>query len=187
MNDEKVVSFPGTVSAMFPPRQQESDTQSGLFGRDGDQRGKIVFLDIGWLAEETLLILITRNSVTGLVDLRPRPVFDRPLFRHSDVVRYLYERDIIYVEYALLAKSYGKSESLFRHGLDNAGEEKINVLLGRGLTICLYDDAARSAGWLGDVRHLFRHAPSFQAEMHPRALAAAPTGASSSRPSLSER
>ena len=186
MNDEKVVSFPGPVSTVFPPRQKEIVTQAGLFDHGGDQRGKIVFLDIGWLAEETLLNSLARNGVTALVDLRPRPVFHRPLFRHRDVVCYLYERNIIYIEYAVLAKCYGKIESLFRHGLASAGEEKIDALLGRGLTICLYDDSAKSAGWLDEFRHLLRHAPSFRAEMHPRALAAAPIAASSSRTSSSD-
>ena len=48
------------------------------------------------------------------------------------------------------------------------------MLLERGLTVFLYDEAAKSAGWLDEIRHLIRDAPGFLAEMHPRALAAAP-------------
>ena len=180
MSNENVVTFPGSVSAAFPARTRARDAQSALFGCEAEQRGYIVFLDIEWRKQETFLTLLARNAVRGLVDLRPRPVFDKPRFRHRDVVQYLYERDVIYLEYGLLSKYNSKLVERSRCGLQCEGEEKLNTILGRGLTLCLYDDASRAVGWLDEVRRLLQHSPSFHAEIHPRALDAAPTNVSSS-------
>ena len=178
MSNEKVVIFPGSVSAAFPPRTRARDAQSALFGCEAEQRGYIVFLHIEWLKQEALLTLLARNAVRALVDLRPRPVFNKPRFQHRDVVHYLYERDLTYLEYGLLSKSKGKLEEHSRRGLEGEREEKLNTIRGRGLTVCLYDDTARAVGWLDEVRRLLRHVPSFHAEIHPRALDAAPTNVS---------
>jgi hypothetical protein len=173
MPEDKVVRFPGASAATTISDALEPHRQPNLFGHTDENRGKIVFLDIRWLAEEMLLTLLTRNAVTALVDLRPRPVFDRPRFRHRDVVHYLHERNVLYLEYAMLARGVRDSASQFRHKPEGA-EEKISALLGRGLTVCVYDEASKTAGWLEEIRYVLRHAPDYLAEMHPRALIGAP-------------
>jgi len=168
MPKNRVVQFPGTSSLEYIAVAPASPRQRTLFDQGLENRGKIVFLDIRWLAEDTLLALVARNAVTALVDLRPRPVFDRPRFRHRHVVHYLFERDVHYLEYAMVVRG-----ARGRSGCDDMGARIAEYLL-HGLTLCLYDEAARSAGWLDEIRHVARHAPGYLAEMHPRALAGVP-------------
>lgn len=173
MPEDKVLRFPGVFAPTIISDTLEPHQQPNLFGHAGENRGKIVFLDICWLAEETLLTLLTRNAVTALIDLRPRPVFDRPRFRHKNVVHYLHERNVLYLEYAMLARGVRDPASHIRYKSQGA-EQKIGALLGRGLTVCVYDEASKTVGWLEEIRHVLRHAPDYLAEMHPRALIGAP-------------
>jgi len=55
-------------------------------------------------------------------------------------------------------------------------EAWLGDFLGRGLTICLYDEGTRAAGWLDEIRQLIHFAPEYRAELHPRALAGLPEG-----------
>ena len=151
MAEDKIVRLTGAPHATANSRAPEPQRQQNLFGHAGDNRGKIVFLDICWLAEETLLTLLTRNAVMALIDLRPRPVFDRPRFRHRKVVHYLHERNVIYLEYAMLARCVRDPASPFGYASEGA-EKKISALLGRGLTVCIYDEASKTTGWLEEVR-----------------------------------
>lgn len=170
MADEKVIRFP-VMSKTYPDERplMPTDVQLGLFDYRGLNSGKIAFLDITWLAEETLFDLVARNGVTALIDLRPRPVFERPRFRHRHVVRYLYEQNVHYLEYAMLArtKAIAAEESSF---LRESARAHFCAVLPRGLTVCLFDEGSRSAGWINEVRHLVRTMPSYLAEVHPRAL-----------------
>ncbi|HEV7325450.1 MAG TPA: hypothetical protein VGN91_10290 [Bosea sp. (in: a-proteobacteria)] len=174
MSDNKVVRFPRPSEAWHEKSKAFSPAplQPSLFDHAGANRGRIVFLDIIWLAEDTLLNIVVRNGVTDLVDLRPRPVFERPRFRHRQVVHYLYERNVGYLEYAMLARR--DRNTSFNSSWSEGIEIRFREMLTRGLTLCLYDDGARSAGWVDDVRHLVDMAPDYLAEVHPRALVGAP-------------
>ena len=130
-----------------------------------------VFIDVSSLDEEILLNIVARNGVSALVDLRPRPVFDRPHFRHRHVVHYLYNRNVSYIEYAMFSRS-GISGSTPSWPEDTAA--RLKGLLARGLVICLYDEASRSAGWISDFRSKSRYVLGYVPELHPRALVGSP-------------
>lgn len=167
MSDDKVLGFPGGPST--PPSRTLPPQQLSLFDHRGDNCGRIAFLDVHWFAEETLLNLMSCNGVTALVDLRPRPVFERPRFRHRHVVHYLCEHGVHYLEYAMLARST-TDDWVRSHAWPLGAEARIHEVLSRGLTVCLYDEGARSAGWIDAVRHMVRSTPGYRAEVHPRAL-----------------
>jgi hypothetical protein len=174
MADEKVIRFPAAWKAHKDERHfVPAKIQPSLFDHDGANIGKIVFLDISWLAEDTLLNLVARNGVTALIDLRPRPVFERPRFRHRHVVRYLYEQNVHYLEYAMLART-AVSTGVHSPSWQEGAKAHFCAILPRGLTVCLYDEGSRSAGWIDHVRHLVRTMPSYLAEVNPRALVGSP-------------
>lgn len=170
MPEDKVVCFPN-VSRTSSEKSNVAPAplQPNLFDDGSMNRGRIVFLDITWLIEDTLLNIVAKNGVAALVDLRPRPVFERPRFRHRHVVHYLYERNINYLEYAMLARidrGTGVRSPCWPEDVDLRFQEMLTL----GLTVCIYDDGSRSAGWIEDFRHLVQTAPGYLAELHPRAL-----------------
>lgn len=170
MAEEKVIRLPDASKLRKDePRFLPANFQPSLFDHTGANTGKIVFLDITWLAEETLLNLVARNGVTALIDLRPRPVFEKPRFRHRHVVRYLYEQNVYYLEYAMLARSTASTDAQLPSSQEGT-KAHFRSVLPLGLTVCLYDEATRSAGWIEHVRHLVRTMPSYLAEVHPRSL-----------------
>jgi len=133
--------------------------------------GRVVFLHIAWLAEGSLLNIVASNHVAALVDLRPGPVFARPRFRHRHVIRYFYESNVEYLEYAIHINRARRAG--IRAGLLDQATERFREVLSRGLTLCVYNDASRSAGWIEEFRRLLREAPAGVAELHPRALSGA--------------
>jgi hypothetical protein len=171
MSEDKVVGFPG-ARGKFPIRALPAQ-QLSLFDHRGDNCGKIAFVDVRWFAEETFLNLMSRNGVSTLVDLRPRPVFERPHFRHRHVVHYFCQHSVHYLEYAMLARK--TTEDWIRPNAWPLGAQaQMNEVLSRGLTVCLFDEGSRSAGWIDAVRHMIRLTPSYRAEVHPRALVGIP-------------
>jgi len=174
MADSKILRFTGASSALptDPLKETSKAQQLSLFEQMGENLGRIVFLDISWLAEETLLNVMTRNGVTALFDLRPKPVFERPRFRHRHVVQYFFQNNVQYLEYAMLARDI-RDDWRRSSGSPPNAEAPLREMLSRGLTICLFDEATRSAGWIDDVRRLVRSTPGYRAEVHPRALVGA--------------
>jgi hypothetical protein len=170
MPDSKVVSFPKRVNQPSEPDVNPTAPVATLFGCTLHGRGKVAFLDVEWLVEDSLLGIVTRNGVTGLLDLRPRPIFARPKFRHKKVVLYFYEHKVSYVEYAMLARETRRGIEPFCRRPEGTGALIVD-LLARGLTICLFDREAKELGWVEDVRHVLRSTRSFSSELHPRSLA----------------
>lgn len=168
MAERKVIGFPSR-HVDFPPVVAGAD-QLCLFGPAGEGRGKVAFLDVADLAEETLLRTLAMNAVTAVVDLRPVPVFARPKFRHRHVIFYLHSRRIEYIEYAFIGvRSIGAGPEI--SAMNASGVyDRIEPALDRGLSLCLYDQRTRELGWLDDVRRAFRHARGYMAELHPRWL-----------------
>lgn len=167
MPDGNVVSFPGIGSAFgAPPRSEEQIS----FGYTKDGRGKIAFVDVEGLAEEPLLRILASNGVTALLDLRPCPVFEKPRFRHKDVVFYLRDRNIKYVEFSLLV-DWASAKAGFSALLTSSVYAAVEPALASGLSICLYDGKAKEMGWLDEMRSVLRHSRTYSAELHPRSLA----------------
>ncbi|GBU15899.1 MULTISPECIES: hypothetical protein [Methylobacteriaceae] len=168
MLEAKVIGFP--VRAGAATAASCVQVQHSLFPARDEGRGKVAFVDVGALDEERLFRLLALNAVTALVDLRPCPVFERPRFRHKSVVFHLRDRDIRYIEFAMLVRRPLADPTLVSMGVSNA-YAKIEPALTMGLSICIYDTAARDLGWLDQMRRLLRHSSTYQAELHPRALA----------------
>jgi hypothetical protein len=137
-----------------------------LFGCAHEARGKVVFLDEADWREETLLQLMTSNPVGAVVDLRARPIFRLPRFRHRHVVSYFHKHAIQYLEYARILREYPPEGA--------AGIDKLaSILFSRsdvGLTICLYDETTKQRGWLASIRQTMRLSPEHFVELHPSAL-----------------
>ncbi|NNM74247.1 hypothetical protein [Enterovirga aerilata] len=171
MRDGKVLAFPAVARSVEIPRPGvNSGYEPTLFASAPEGKGKIVFVDVEWLAEETLLTAIARNGVTAILDVRPRPIFPRPKFRHKNVVLYFFQRKVRYLEYAMLPRATRSGFEQRALPCKEAADTLIVEVLSRGLTMCLYDEQARKMGWLDDIRHLVRRAAGYTAELHPRSL-----------------
>jgi hypothetical protein len=160
MLEPKIISFPRSSSRGPPPPEQEP----GLFGIMAEGRGRIAFLDVGSLTEDTLLSVLVRNAVVALIDLRPLPIFRAPRFQHKRVVSFLIHHNIRYVEAALVELNARKDPGI---PLGSALGPIIQNNLSLGLTICLFDEGTREKGWLEAVRLATLQSCT---ELHPRSL-----------------
>jgi hypothetical protein len=163
MADEDPIPFPHSGRTIVREPHHEID----LFGSLAGSRGKVVFLDIEEWTEDKFLGVLTRNAVATLVDLRPRPIFRAPHYRHKVVVSHMRDHSILYVEAALLDGAAGLGTSAVGAELS----AQVLARLGSGLTILIHDDAAKRKGWLLDVRAGLRVGSGNWTELHPSALA----------------
>lgn len=169
MSDRKIVRFPLPHRDRFdqnPPPCLVSDMDD--LGERG--RGMVVFADIDDFAEDILVHVLAANAIKAVVDLRPCPVFERPRFRHKNVVFHLYHQGIPYVEMAMLAIWPASDRRLGTFDREQT-YSSIEPAMDLGLTLCIYDKDAREAGWLEETRRMIRHSKTFVAELHPHALA----------------
>ena len=139
-------------------------TEEGLFRFDITGPGKLVFVEIERMEEESFLDVLVRNCVKSVIDIRVNTVFFRPKFRHKRIVDYLYQRGIKYVEYNVAIHEYdcvgGKTKF-----------EKMSAeALDRGMTLCLIDANARERGRDMEVRRMVGKLPNFVAEVNVRSL-----------------
>lgn len=171
MPKDNVISYLDPRASGTKIEASQLPVQASLFDSNQANRGMMVFVDISSLNEESLLDIVARNGVSALVDLRPRPVFERPHFRHRHVVHYLYDRNVNYIEYAMFGRSGNSGNT--PSWPDEVGG-RLKELLARGLVVCLYDEASRSSGWLSDFRNKSRSSVGYVPEMHPRALVGSP-------------
>ena len=120
--------------AVRPPGNRPADRD--LFGSVHDVRGKIVFLDEAEWHEDSLLAVVARNSVGAVIDLRSRPIFRLPRYRHRQVVSYFYRHGIQYLELINVLRDMPLEEKrIYR--------ELAGIVFSRaeyGLTICLFDN-----------------------------------------------
>lgn len=162
MSDGKVVNLfgSGVQAAAHPPVNRD------LFGSVQEVRRKVIFLDEADWHEVSLLRVMARNPVAAVVDMRSRPVFRPPNYRHRHVISYFHRHGIQYLELVNLVRD-GSAREKKMH------QELAGVIFGRadyGLTICLYDTATKERGWLDSMRVLMKSGANQFMELHPRAL-----------------
>ena len=107
--------------------------------------------------------LLVRNSVRSVLDIRIRPVFNRPKFVHVDISKYFYTNNINYFEYAFHARSGSFSK--------RDVTRRIHAGRSSGLSICVYDAETEEYGGLDQARDTLRRSRLFKAELASRALA----------------
>jgi hypothetical protein len=163
MTDSKVVTLFGDGISTSPQPPSDRD----LFGSIREVRGKVVFLDEADWHEDSLLRVVARNSVSAVVDMRSRPVFRLPRYRHRRVVSYFHRHGIQYLELINVLRDIPAAEK--RISVDLTG-----VVFSRaehGLTICVFDNDTKERGWIDSIRALMISGTNHLVELHPRALA----------------
>jgi len=163
MADGKVVALFGSSlqDAVRPPVERD------LFGSIQEVRYKVVFLDEAEWHEESFLRVMARNPVAAVVDMRSRPVFRPPHYRHRHIISYFHRHGIQYLE--LITEL--RNGSLKDSKTHLVPAEVIFERAEFGLTICLYDAATKERGWLDSIRDLMKSGANRFVELHPRALA----------------
>lgn len=140
-----------------------AERQLELFRTDDFGTNQVAFLDIEVLDQEKLFKIITYNSASAILDIRPRPVFRKPKFVHSEVSRYFSDNRVHYFDYAA---AISDPDFIRPHEI----ARRVNLGRGEGLTICLYDVNSRERGWIDRARRMLRRSKLFTAELSPRAL-----------------
>lgn len=168
MPETKILPFPGTYEGRYGAGMPGVDAGVGHLACRGG-RGLVAYVDVATLDEESLLALVSENQVKAFVDARPCPVFAKPRFRHKEVVFYLFHRRIPYIEMAMLS-IWPASERRLGTFMRSETYSALEDGLGRGLTVCVYDDDAREDGWLEETRRMIRHSRGYVAELLPTAL-----------------
>lgn len=163
MTNIKIVTlFGGEV-----PSSTHTPSDRDLFGSIHEVRGKVVFLEEAEWHEDSLLRMMTRNSVSLVIDLRSRPVFRLPRYQHRRVVSYFHKHGIQYLE--LINLLGGNSAGAKAMPLEVAHFASRHAR--HGLTVCLYDTSTKERGWLDSIRTLMSSGMNRFVELNPRALA----------------
>ena len=163
MDDGKVVTLfgSGIRTGASPPADRD------LFGSVNEVRGKVVFLDEAEWHEDSLLRVMARNSIGAVVDMRSRPIFRLPRYRHRHVVSYFYRHGIYYLELVNFLHDVPMGEKRIHHDL----AELVFSHAEHGLTIFLFDIDAKKRGWIESVKAMLISGTNHFVELHPRALA----------------
>jgi hypothetical protein len=98
------------------------------------------------------------------LDLRSRPVFERPRFHHKYLMGYFHARSIPYVELNLLVTSRESDRWV------SASGTRIASAVREGVTVCVFDDHTVSSGRLLGFRRALRAHCEDWVELHPNAL-----------------
>lgn len=162
MVDRTVLQFPRREQVPSKPASLQRD----LFDQIDGSRAKVVFLAISELSEDLLFQIIAQNLVTALVDLRFRPIFRAPKFRHKNIMSHLFAKNIKYVEASLIAGAVpDQNIDIGAHIIPLISKE-----LDVGMVIFVYDREEKEKNWLLSVRSHLRKDPRSLAELHPNVL-----------------
>ncbi|MNS79258.1 hypothetical protein D3C72_1129070 [compost metagenome] len=145
------------------PQYEANALQLDLFGGEVSLSNFVTFLDIDDLDQDIFLSILTKNPVSAVLDIRPRPVFRRPKFVHSEISQHMAVQHIHYFDYAV---ALGDADD----GSIRSIARRINYRRDHGLTLCLYDDSSRERGWIEAARRTLRRSRLFKAELSPTAL-----------------
>lgn len=146
------------VKTVPEPQQLE------LFGYPLPQLKAVSFFDIDLADQEQMVTRIARSGVTTVLDLRSRPVFERPRFHHKYLMGYLHARSIPYVELNLIVRSRDSDR-----WPTNCGSG-ISSAVRDGLNICVFDDQTVTSGRLNAFRRALRVHCEDWIELHPSAI-----------------
>ncbi|HUK10998.1 MAG TPA: hypothetical protein VLX09_24230 [Stellaceae bacterium] len=166
MADEKVVLIRGGLA----PQKRTSEPH--LFMDVAQAQGTVAFLDITSLKQDDFLAVLSRNPVTAIIDIRSRPVFQKPNFRHTQVADYLLSHRITYLDLTsysarnLFAEAHVSLLASQPHQMLG----KVAQILDSGMTLIICDGADFQSATMHDLRRLLSHHASFKAEIHPRSL-----------------
>lgn len=162
MIDRKILKFPTSKRAPTAIISKQRD----LFDQIDGACAKIVFLDISELNEDRLLQMLAQNIIAAVVDLRPRPIFRAPKFRHKYVVSYLYRNRIRYIEAGLIGNVLTKEKLEIGLSLIPAISEGLET----GITIFIYDDSTKEKDWVSNLRSYLKRDLGSWTELHPSVL-----------------
>jgi hypothetical protein len=166
MGNDKIINLPirrdGQVPAVELP----------LFGDPATSHGLVAFIDVQNLNQDTLFNIITRNSVSAVIDVRKAPIFSRPRFRHAEVADYFWSRRIAYLDLTSqsVQSSFAEAHISLLASQPHHIIGKVAEILDRGLTLVIYEESAFNSSATADLRRLFVHHGSYRAEIHPKAL-----------------
>lgn len=166
MDSGKVLILP-----ILKAKDRDSDvnfTQLDLFNSEGHSFPKVAVVEPSDYYEEEFLSAIQRNNISLIIDMRERPIFERPNYSHKRITSYFFHREIRYIDIVHLVHS------------ENADLEGIKQKLGyqiRSLSagsdffgLCLIDENARASGVVSEFRAQLRRQTSSVVEVHPRAI-----------------
>lgn len=144
------------------------NSQLELFSNRLSLSKHFVFMDFSWLDEVVLTHLVVRNHISVLIDLRKKPIFEKPKFNHKKTIGFLEQSKVEYFEYAFLKMDFFQSSSKFVKA--RKIRNRISHGMERGMALCLYDENEVESEYISDFRYLLNNINHSWIELIPSAL-----------------
>jgi|TARA_R100000501_G_C2570881_1_gene77795 hypothetical protein len=162
----KVITLP------FPKKSgasQRSDlVQLDLFGELDKKYARVAVIEPSDYYEDQFLTAVQRFNISLIIDLRARPIFDRPNYSHKRITSYFFDRNIKYIDIIHLIYSSNLDLEKVRHKL--VRELRVREAGPGFLGLCLVDQKAREDGVVSHFRSEMRRQPNGVIEVNPRAI-----------------
>lgn len=143
------------------------EIQLNLFDFSKVEVPKIVIIDPDEINQDILFNLIVKNGFQSILDLRPRPVFQRPLYSHKKTTGFFFDNKVEYREIAILVQRSKGKLSAFRDFLFTCfGDGSYSPRF----TLCLADMKAREQGIVAQFRTVMRLIDASVIEVSPRSI-----------------
>lgn len=166
MEKGKVITLP--LSNSRPSRFQVEEKQLDLFGQSGVGYARVAVIEPAIYNEDEFLAAIRRYNINLIIDVRARPIFDRPNYSHKRITSYFFERKIKYIDVVHLVHSSRADLEQIKKKLTT--EIRIGEAGSDFFGLCLVDQQARDEGVVSNFRSELRRQPSRVVEVHPRAI-----------------
>lgn len=134
-----------------------------LFGSKSLPMSPYVFVHTDILNQDSLVECIVRKHVSLILDLRFRPIFDRPQFDHREIIEYFREKNVVYLDCVYYASNENDSERLlerYRQAFKKLDQKNF-------WSIFLFDDQTVDSQLLAEFRNGFRGGAKPFREVHP--------------------
>lgn len=166
MEKGKVIRLPLSNERNF--RSETEEKQLDLFGQNEVGYPRIAVIEPSIYNEDEFLAAIRRYNITLIIDMRARPIFDRPNYSHKRITSYFFKRKIKYIDVVHLVHSAKADLQEIERKLTE--EFRVNEASSDFFGLCLVDQQAREDGVVSNFRSELRRQPSRVVEVHPRAI-----------------
>lgn len=166
MEKGQVITLP--ISNHRRERISTEEKQLDLFGKSEVDYARVAVIEPSIYTENEFLSAIRRYNISLIIDMRARPIFDRPNYSHKRITSYFFERKIKYIDVVHLVHSAKADIAEIERKLSE--EFRVSEAGSDFFGLCLVDQQAREDGVVSNFRSELRRQPSRVVEVHPRAI-----------------
>lgn len=164
---DKVVKFPGRSALGTPQTTPPRNNQSSFFSNWHHGGGHFVIFDVSNLDQEKLSNIVARNNVSSVFDFRSKPVFEKPLFSHKEIVSYFGRRKIPYYDAAYFERSLEPFTEVLN---SNEFRESLSKGLVTGLVLVIISNSLVHGVNKENIRRIMRELATNVVEVNPSSI-----------------